>query len=93
MAKYNAGSYGFTKDCIICFDDVKTYMNENFFSINIPCNMRSLFKSKTLFPFLNSLKCQSSRKQPRPNKNQIIFRHSFIITDISNKVIDKERPI
>ena len=32
MAKYNAGSYGFTKDCIICFDDVKTYMNENFFS-------------------------------------------------------------
>ncbi len=40
MAKYNVGSiyktanpyYGFTKDCIICFDDVKTYMNENFFS-------------------------------------------------------------
>lgn len=30
--EFNAGSYGFTRDCIICFDDVKTYMNENFFS-------------------------------------------------------------
>ena len=29
--KFNAGSYGFTADCVICFDEIKTYMTEECF--------------------------------------------------------------
>lgn len=29
--RFSAGSYGFTDDCVICFDEIKTYMTEPMF--------------------------------------------------------------
>lgn len=29
--RFSQGTYGFTKDCIICFDEIKTYMTEPIF--------------------------------------------------------------
>lgn len=78
--KFTAGTFGFTKDCIICFDELKTYMTEPIFESYKPEEI-DVIKDKELLKRIYD-KILQSKRIPKIIKRDIHDCFNKIVTGL-----------